>query len=572
MAKGGDWSGGAVVSLLRGDEVMGILRGWRTRLILLAACMAFAGAAHAAMAPAATARAACAGPQALLAKQRAHPTSENAIVLGSWFATHQQFECAVKTFQDALKADPKSAQLNYLDGLALIGWGHVSEAIPAIQESTRLAPKVLKPHLMLAHLYEQAAQRARAEEQWKLALGIDPHSETALEGLSGDLLAEKDYIGVVQLLQTAPRTERLSINLARALGLLNQVDAAGAVLTEAMKLAPGSVPLASAMTVVLFKQARHQEAINLLQHVVEANPGNQDAEVQLFRVLVLTNHINQARPMAPKLLAERPHDSEVLYLNGIVERILGDYAQAKAHLEEAVSLDPEFFNSRYDLGMVLVFLHEWKEAAEQLEKAIALGAPEPQVHFELAKALRGLGENDRAQEEMKQYQQLKKAEEANLEAVTSARQGDKDLEDGKVKEALAHYREAAEREPDNAGYKYKLALALHQAGDTEGERAELEKAVKLNPELAGAQKRLGYLLSQSGDTAGAIEHFRLAVQAAPAWVEAWINLAGAQAEAGQFDAARDAVATALRLDPANAEAHELSDMLVRDPAAQQAHP
>jgi hypothetical protein len=48
MAKGGDWSGGAVVSLLRGDEVMGILRGWRTRLILLAACMAFAGAAHAA--------------------------------------------------------------------------------------------------------------------------------------------------------------------------------------------------------------------------------------------------------------------------------------------------------------------------------------------------------------------------------------------------------------------------------------------------------------------------------------------------------------------------------------------
>jgi Flp pilus assembly protein TadD len=292
----------------------------------------------------------------------------------------------------------------------------------------------------------------------------------------------------------------------------------------------------------------------------------------LFRVLVLTNHINQARPMAPKLLAERPHDSEVLYLNGIVERILGDYAQAKAHLEEAVSLDPEFFNSRYDLGMVLVFLHEWKEAAEQLEKAIALGAPEPQVHFELAKALRGLGENDRAQEEMKQYQQLKKAEEANLEAVTSARQGDKDLEDGKVKEALAHYREAAEGEPDNAGYKYKLALALHQAGDTEGERAELEKAVKLNPELAGAQKRLGYLLSQSGDTAGAIEHFRLAVQAAPAWVEAWINLAGAQAEAGQFDAARDAVATALRLDPANAEAHELSDMLVRDPAAQQAHP
>ena len=104
---------------------------------------------------------------------------------------------------------------------------------------------------------------------------------------------------------------------------------------------------------------------------------------------MLTNHVTAAKPMAPKLLAEHPHDPEVLYLSGIVDRTVGDYPQAKEHLEAAVALDPNFFNSRYNLGMVLVFLHEWKEASEQLEKAIALGATEPQVHFELAKALRG---------------------------------------------------------------------------------------------------------------------------------------------------------------------------------------
>jgi Flp pilus assembly protein TadD len=326
------------------------------------------------------------------------------------------------------------------------------------------------------------------------------------------------------------------------------------------------------MTVVLIKQHSYQEAINLLEQTVQANPGNQEAEVQLFRVLVLTNHINLARPLGPKLLAQRPHDSEVLYLNGIVERAVGDNAQAKAHLEEAVALDPNFFNSRYNLGMVLVFLHEWTEAKEQLEKAIALGATEPQVHFELAKALRGLGEDDRALEEMKQYQQLKKAEEATLEAFSSSAQGDADLAAGKVKEAIAHYREATDGEPDNAGYKFKLAIALHQAGDTEGERAQLEQAVKLKPELVGAQKQLGYLLSRSGDAAGAIEHFRLAVHAAPGWVEAWISLAAELAEDGHFAEARDAAAAALRLDPGNAAARELSDQLAHDPSAQQAHP
>jgi Flp pilus assembly protein TadD len=222
--------------------------------------------------------------------------------------------------------------------------------------------------------------------------------------------------------------------------------------------------------------------------------------------------------------------------------------------------------------MVLVFLHEWTEAKEQLEKAIALGATEPQVHFELAKALRGLGEDDRALEEMKQYQQLKKAEEATLEAFSSSAQGDADLAAGKVKEAIAHYREATDGEPDNAGYKFKLAIALHQAGDTEGERAQLEQAVKLKPELVGAQKQLGYLLSRSGDAAGAIEHFRLAVHAAPGWVEAWISLAAELAEDGHFAEARDAAAAALRLDPGNAAARELSDQLAHDPSAQQAHP
>ena len=542
---------------------MGFQRARRAQWILLAACMSFTGMAHAVS---------CNAPPAIMAKLRAQPTTENAILLGSWFASHQQFECGVQTFHGAITADPGSAQLYYLEGLALVGWGHEPEAIAALQESIRLESDVIKPHLMLAHLYDQAAQRDKGEEQWKQAVAIDPKSVPALEGLTADLLARQDYMDVVALLQNAPRTEKLAIDLAQAMGMLNYLDDAKKVLTEALQASPGSVPLASAMTVVLVKQLHYQEAIDLLQQTVEKNPGNQEAEVELFRVLVLTNHVTAARPMGPKLLAERPHDPEVLYLNGIVERTVGDYAQAKEHLEAAVALDPNFFNSRYNLGMVLVFLREWQEAKEQLEKAIALGATEPQVHFELAKALRGLGENDRALEEMKQYQQLKKTEEATLEAATSAAQGDTDLAAGKVQEAIAHYREAADGQPEVAGYKFKLAVALHQAGDTAGERAQLEEAIKLKPDLAAAQEQLGYLLSRSGDADAAILHFRLAVQAAPTWVQAWINLAGQLAEDMHFPEAREAVATALRLEPTNDEARELSDQLARDPAAQQPHP
>jgi tetratricopeptide (TPR) repeat protein len=548
--------------LLTGDEIMSILRGRGTQFILLAAGMALAG----------TAQAACTGPQALTGRLRAHPTSENAILLGSWFAVHKQYGCAVETFHGALKTSPGSAQLHYLEGLALIGWGHTDEAVPDLQESIRLDSKLIEPHLTLANLYDQTAQRVLAEEQWKQALKIDPHSEAALEGLSDDLLARQNYADVVLLLRSAPRTEKLAINLARALGLLNHINAAGTVLNEALKRSPNSLPLAEAMTVVLSKQLQYQDVINLWQRMVQKHPGNQEAEVQLFSMLVQANRISQARPMGIKLLAKWPHDPKVLYMNGLVDRSVGDYTQAKAHLEEVASLDPESYNYRYDLGIVLVLLHEWKEAAEQLEKAIALGVPQPEAHFELAKALRGLGQNSRAQEEMKLSQQLMKAHEASRAAQTSAIRGDMELETGNVKEALAGYREATELAPENAGYKFKLALVLDQAGDTESERAELEKAIKLNPGLAGAQKQLGYLLARNGDAGGAIEHFRLAVQAAPDWSEAWVSLAGALAENGQFPAARDAVAKALHLEPGNAMARELRDQLTRDPAAQPVQP
>jgi len=532
------------------------------RRILLAACMGWA----------ATAYAECTGPQALVAKVHAHPSSDNAILLGGWFASHQQFGCAVQTFRGALKSDPKSAQLHYLEGLALFGWGHMDEAIAPLEESIRLEPQVVKPHIILASLYDRAGHHAEAEEQWKQTLAIEPQNVPALEGLSAALLARGDNIGAIGLLQSAPHTEQLAINLAKAYGTLNYIDEASTVLTAALKAFPGSVPLANAMAVVLVKQHRHQEAINLLQQTVASNPGNQEAQVELFRLLVLTNHINLARPVGPKLLALRPNDPEVLYLNGIVERSVGDYPQAKIHLEKAVALDGEFFNSRYNLGMVLVFLHEWKEAKEHLEKAIALGATEPQVHFELAKALRGLGDSDGALEQMKQYQQLKKAEEAELEANTAAGQGDAELADGKIQEAIAHYREAVDDLPGNAGYKFKLSIALHKAGDTEGERAQLEEAVKLDPDLAGAQNQLGFLLSRNGNVTGAIEHFRMAVHAAPGWAEAWVNLAAELAENAQFADAREAVANALRIEPGNAQARALSDQMARDPAARQDHP
>jgi len=530
-----------------------------TNSLLLAAMICSAGIAGAT----------CTGPQAMVAKLRAEPTTENAIALGSWFASNKQFDCAIETFREAEKIDLQSAQLHYLEGLAFAGSGRLQSAIPPLQDAVRLQPEVIPPHLLLAALYDQSGQHERADEQWKQALAIDPQSESALEAFSSSLLARKDFIDVVGLLHHAPRTETLTLHLAAALEALNYLGGARDVLVEARSLAPDSFPLANAEAAILIRKRSYLEAVKLLGLMTSRHPDDRGAQLQFLRILVLTQHNDLARPIGLKLLAQTPHDAEVLYLNGVLDYAVGNYDDARTHLEDAVSQVPDFFYSRYYLGVVLVHFREWKEAREHLEKAIALGDTEAKVHYELGMALHGLGENDKANDEVKQYQDLRQADEDELEGNAEASQGDEDFTAGKVQEAIGHYREACNKLPGNAGFKYKLAIALGKYGDTEGERKLLEEAIKLDPNQARAQKQLGHLLARSGDAAGAIEHLQLAVRAAPAWTEAWINLAAELAIQARFTEAREAAAMALRLDPENAKAQRLSDQLGRDPRARQ---
>ena len=111
-------------------------------------------------------------------------------------------------------------------------------------------------------------------------------------------------------------------------------------------------------------------------------------------------------------------------------------------------------------------------------------------------------------------------------------------------------------------------MALDRAGNTDDERTVLEQAVKIDPDFALAQNQLGYLASRGGDPASAEEHFRQAVRASPGYTQAWVSLAATLGMESRFPEAQEAVASALRLDPNNAEAKQLRKDLT---AAQAPH-
>lgn len=506
----------------------------------------------------APAPASCVKPQAIAAKLRVHPDAQTWAQLGNWYGEQNQFECAQQAFHAAVRLDPSSAQLNYLFGLSLFESQDLDNAVLPLQHSIKLDSSVIKPHLLLGSIYTRLARPADAEREWQAALEIDPTSTIALHGLSSSLTGRRDYGDVIALLQQAKLDEELALDLSAAYFYTGQLLEAIDVVTHATQSFPDSVPLANRLVNLYLDVTRTLDAEHIAEKVWQAHPDDVEVETNYLHTLVVNGDWGPAKPVGAKLLVQAPHAFSTLYFNGVLERQSGDYAAARDHLTEAIGLDPAHASARANLGMALLHLNDAAGAKEQLDKAIELGDKEPETHFALAGALRALNQPDAAREEMLRYQQAVNDNNNTILAVSKAGEAAQALDKGDAKRAAEIYREAFTAAPQNALIGYKLAMALDQAGDTDGEHAVLEQVLGIDPTIAAAQNQLGYLDSRRGDYAAAEQHFRKAVGAAPAFTQAWISLAATLGMESKFNEAQEAVASALRLEPNNQEAVQLS--------------
>jgi superkiller protein 3 len=424
---------------------------------------------------------------------------------------------------------------------------------------------------VLATALDQASQGADAEREWRAALAIDPASAMALDGLSRDLVNDKDYSATIVLLDSSAhrgqRTPLQALNLGMAYARTLQLNEASRVLREGLNSTPDSLSLADELAVVLMLLGRSEEADTVLTAALARHPDDLNTQVLYLRVLV-SSKSERAPKLGHKLLLAAPRNWEVLYLNGQLEMRAGEFSQARAHLDQSIALRPNYFQSQEALGNVLSELKDFSGAREHLEKAIELGDTEPAVQYELAKVLQNLGLVEESKQKLRTYQTMRKAEADRTLAVSKIESGDRAMAAGDAAQAVALYREALADDPNEALLAYKLAKALDKTKDLAGEKAALQRAIELNPNLAEARNQMGYLAAKSGDPAQAEGYFRAAVHASPNFLQAWINLAATLADEAKWLDAKQALARALEIDPNNPEAHRLDQAIT----AAQANP
>jgi protein O-mannosyl-transferase len=129
---------------------------------------------------------------------------------------------------------------------------------------------------------------------------------------------------------------------------------------------------------------------------------------------------------------------------------------------------------------------------------------------------------------------FRKAVEIDAEqAEPQANLGNSLLQNGDVDEAIAQYDNALRIKPNYAEVHYNLGNALLRKGRADEAIAEYEKAIALKLDSADVHNNLGIILFQKGEVDQAIAHYQKALEINPQDVQARANLAWALATSPQ---------------------------------------
>jgi Flp pilus assembly protein TadD len=222
----------------------------------------------------------------------------------------------------------------------------------------------------------------------------------------------------------------------------------------------------------------------------------------------------------------------------------GRLDDARKQFEIATEVAPDQWAHHCDLGTVLARLGENDRAEAELKTAVQLGPYEPEPHEQLAEFYL---QQNRTADAAKLYEQIAKrfpktltGELGKIVLLNRA---------GKHHEAVELASFLAAGNAQNWQVLLALGSSLNAAGDPEQAIPPLDQAIKLRPNLAEAQYQLGLAQFQLGQYPRTIVSLSRALRLDPENFPAQLQLANTYYVLGEVDAALEAFQKALDLRP-----------------------
>lgn len=218
--------------------------------------------------------------------------------------------------------------------------------------------------------------------------------------------------------------DRSRFTLAMAEIKLNHRDWARSELDQLVNAHPQDSLYLYWLARLDYDAQNYAAAISRLQRVVELDPKMMRAYDSLGLCYDYLGQFHEAIKhynRAVELNRQQPKPSAWPHVDLAISLIaVNQLAEAEKNLREAISYDPWLPQAHYQLGRVLEMQGGYQAAVQSLNQAIELNPSYPEPHYLLGRIYHRLGEDQLSKKEIAQFQELKKASEAQPAAKSAS--------------------------------------------------------------------------------------------------------------------------------------------------------
>lgn len=452
--------------------------------------------------------------------------------------------------------------------LALVVFAAWPAGSPCAQTAARHGPRprpVEKsdPRLQEAQRLFGQGRIAEARQEVQAQLAKDPGSVEAYNLLGIICTEQRDFAGALNAFQQAlkvnPRSARTRVNIGNLHVAQGMLDLAEKEFLDVLRNDPANADANHNLGLVLLAKNRPSEAIPYFHRVT---PPTKVSRFNLLRALLRAGRISQGLKVANDLSAGDPKDVQLHFTLGVLLAAEKQYRSAQFELEKANALQPETFETLYNLGQAYLRGGDLKKAELVLTRCLTMKPESPEALYLLAQAYADQTRSVDALELLVRAHKLapentdiifllarvsmtqnyfedaipllesgiaKAPRRADLHAAL----GESYFMSGKADLAIEEFKRLVEIDPSARSFAF-IGLSYRHLGRFDEARKYFAEGLKRDPRNASCLFNMGYIEGRQGNQAKAEELFQQALRANPEFSDALFELANLRVAAKQY--------------------------------------
>jgi len=335
----------------------------------------------------------------------------------------------VDALRETVAREPDNFEANYELGALLADEGKPREALPYLERAYRNQPGDYANAYKLAVACVGSGNYDHARANVRALLATQEKAE--LHHLLGEV-AEKtgDPLEALREYQRAAQLDPSEPNLfdwGAELLMHHAPEPAAEVFSNAHRAFPHSLRILLGLGVAWFVHGSYERAIQYLGESSDLNPDDPNPYLFLGRIQTVdTNDVPAVAERLARFARLQPQNAfaNYYYAVSLWKQRKGPEdtrteTQAELLLEKAVALDPKLAEGYLQLGILYSERKDFAKAIAAYQRALEANPRMEQAHYRLAQTYRLTGQNAKAQNELRLYEQISQEEAAQIDRERS---------------------------------------------------------------------------------------------------------------------------------------------------------